>query len=121
MGGGNGTLAQDVLTYIRDHYPDVYDRTKYRIIEISENLARVQMGTLDEHLKQGTVEIVNKSVFEWEEPVLEPCFFLALEVIVRTAIESVYLSLCSCSYNRTTSHTTYCATHSKHCIHTKVS
>lgn len=93
MGGGNGTLAQNILTYIQNHYPDVYDRTKYRIIEISENLANVQRATLAEHLKEGTLGIVNKSVFEWNEPVLEPCFFLALEVIVRAAVLCPIVSL----------------------------
>ncbi|KAF5104400.1 hypothetical protein DV451_000635 [Geotrichum candidum] len=84
MGGGNGTLMLNILDYIRDTQPDVYARTKYRIIEISSNLASKQQNNLKSlassrgHLSK--VEIINKSIFDWDQQVLEPCFFIALEV-----------------------------------------
>lgn len=80
MGAGNGTLAKNVLDYLRDEYPEAYERTRYRIIEISPNLAELQRKKLQpEH---ACVEVVNKSVFDWDTNVPVPCFFLALEVIV---------------------------------------
>ena len=42
MGAGNGTLMLNVLDHIRDIYPDVYERTKYKIIEVSSALASLQ-------------------------------------------------------------------------------
>ncbi|KAG8923426.1 hypothetical protein FRC01_012762 [Tulasnella sp. 417] len=79
MGAGNGTLAQNILDYLRDQYPEVYERTRYRIIEISKPLAEAQrQRLLPDH---PCVEIYNKNVFEWDTYVPAPCFFLALEVI----------------------------------------
>ena len=46
MGAGNGTLMMNILDYIRINEPDVYDRTKYKIIEISHNLANLQAKQL---------------------------------------------------------------------------
>lgn len=80
MGGGNGTLSRNILDYLRDEYPEVYERTSYRIIEISPALAQNQRVRLKDHA--GVVEVINQSIFDWEEPVQSPCFFLALEVIV---------------------------------------
>ncbi|CAD6500061.1 BgTH12-04166 [Blumeria graminis f. sp. triticale] len=84
MGAGNGTLMLNILDYIRDTEPSVYDRTKYKIIEISSSLAKLQQRQLCNspsvaaHLKK--VEIINKSIFEWNEAVPAPCYFLAMEV-----------------------------------------
>lgn len=80
MGGGNGTLSLNILDYLQSEYPEIYERTSYRIIEISPNLARIQKSRLKHH--GGVVEIVNQSIFDWKETVPTSCFFLALEVIV---------------------------------------
>ncbi|KAL2754983.1 hypothetical protein ACRALDRAFT_1035091 [Sodiomyces alcalophilus JCM 7366] len=99
MGAGRGTLMLNILDYIRDIDPQVYARTRYRIIEISSNLAALQAQNLqrsdaeshhhhhhhtDDPAATGRhadkVEIINKSIFDWTEPVPSPCFFLALEV-----------------------------------------
>lgn len=80
MGAGNGTLARDILDCLQTDYPEVYDRCHYRIIEISQNLAQLQAQKLQE--AHPCIEIVNKSIFEWDTYVPSPCFFIALEVIV---------------------------------------
>ncbi|ODV77185.1 DUF185-domain-containing protein [Suhomyces tanzawaensis NRRL Y-17324] len=86
MGGGNGTLMCNILDYIKKHQPDVYNRTQYKIIEISSQLAEKQLESamkskLIQHgLDTSKLEIVNKSIFEWDRVVEEPCFFIALEV-----------------------------------------
>ena len=86
MGGGNGTLMCDILNYIRKNHPEIYERTQYKIIEISSQLANKQMKqALDNKLtSQGLdsskLEIFNKSIFEWKQVVNDPCFFIALEV-----------------------------------------
>lgn len=84
MGAGNGTLMINILDYIRDAYPEVYERTKFRVIEISSSLASLQVH----HLKRSAsarghldkVEVINRSIFDWNTYVSSPCFFLALEV-----------------------------------------
>ncbi|KAG7662020.1 uncharacterized protein J8A68_004408, partial [[Candida] subhashii] len=86
MGGGNGTLMCNILNYIRKNQPDIYARTKYKIIEISSQLAAKQMkqalnNKLASHgLDSSKLEIYNKSIFKWDKVVTEPCFFIALEV-----------------------------------------
>ena len=79
MGAGNGTMMQNILDYIRDTDPEVYARTRFKIIEISNSLSRLQKQKGFDHLDR--IEIVNRSIFDWKEYVHSPCFFLALEVI----------------------------------------
>ena len=84
MGAGRGTLMLNILDYIRAIDPQVYERTRFNIIEISSSLAAMQ----NRHLRAGAesrghaakVDIVNRSVFDWDQYVPSPCFFLAMEV-----------------------------------------
>jgi hypothetical protein len=100
MGAGRGTLMLNILDYIRDLDPQVYERTKYNIIEISPSLAELQ----GKHLTTTTtttssaasqrghadkVEIVNRSIFDWDTYVASPCFFLALEVFDNFAHDGI--------------------------------
>ncbi|KAI0685611.1 S-adenosyl-L-methionine-dependent methyltransferase [Cytidiella melzeri] len=79
IGAGNGTLAKNVLDYLRDLHPKVYEQTRYHIIEISASLADLQRKLLlKEH---ANVTVTNKSIFRWDTPEPSPCFFLAMEVI----------------------------------------
>ena len=84
MGAGNGTMMRNILDYIRDTDHEVYQRTKFKIIEISPALASLQMKNLTESLDaaghKDHVEIINRSIFDWDTYVHSPCFFLALEV-----------------------------------------
>lgn len=79
IGAGNGTLALDILDYIRDAYPQVYERTRYNIVEISGSLTKLQERKLKNH---PCATIVNKSIFRWDQREDSPCMFLAMEVIV---------------------------------------
>lgn len=77
-GAGNGTLMLNILDFLEKNEPEVYARTKYRIIEISSKLFNKQNSRLQRH--KDKVEIINKSILDWDTPVNEPCFFIALEV-----------------------------------------
>lgn len=90
IGAGNGTLARDILDYVREEYPDVYDRTRYNIIEISGNLAEMQREKLCG--AHPCVTVTHKSVFHWETTETAPCFFLAMEVIVSDHLELLFCS-----------------------------
>ncbi|TFY64926.1 hypothetical protein EVJ58_g2312, partial [Rhodofomes roseus] len=91
IGAGNGTLALDILDYIQDRYPEVYDRTQYKIIEISENLAQLQRDKLCS--KHACVEVTNESIFRWSKREPAPCFFLAMEVIDNFAHDMIRYDL----------------------------
>ena len=84
LGAGNGTLMLNILDYIRHADPEVYARTKFRVIEVSTTLVSLQTHHLNAtaasrgHVDK--VEIINKSVFDWDTFVPTPCFFLAMEV-----------------------------------------
>ncbi|KAI9840960.1 MAG: hypothetical protein M1837_001089 [Sclerophora amabilis] len=84
LGAGNGTLMLNILDHIRDTDPAVYARTKFKIVEISPALAGLQQSTLRRTASSrghvDKVEIINRSVFEWNTFAPSPCFFLALEV-----------------------------------------
>jgi hypothetical protein len=84
MGAGNGTMMLNILDFIRDTDYEVYQRTKYKIIEISPALADLQtknlLDTLNSKGHRDRVEIINRSIFDWDTYVHSPCFFLALEV-----------------------------------------
>ena len=85
IGGGNGTLMSNILDYIYEKDPEVYHCTQYRIVEISQQLARLQKETLEsspfgkEHSQR--VEIIRKDILGWSIPVRQPCYILAMEVI----------------------------------------
>jgi Putative S-adenosyl-L-methionine-dependent methyltransferase len=93
MGAGNGTLMQNILDYIRDTDPEVYQRTKFRIIEISPSLANLQLSNLQKSSASAEyldhVEIINGSIFDWDVYIHSPCFFLALEVLDNFAHDSI--------------------------------
>jgi hypothetical protein len=86
-------MMLNILDYIRANHPDVYDRTRYKIIEISPALATLQ----NKHLMNSAasrghidkVEIINKSIFDWDTYVSSPCFFLALEVFDNFAHDAI--------------------------------
>ncbi|KAG6329827.1 hypothetical protein ID866_9263 [Astraeus odoratus] len=82
LGAGNGTLALNILDYLRVHFPEVYDRTLYTIIEISAPLARVQRERLRRagHTRR-TVNIDHRSIFAWTKTEHAPCYVLAAEVV----------------------------------------
>ncbi|ORY55500.1 S-adenosyl-L-methionine-dependent methyltransferase [Pseudomassariella vexata] len=84
MGAGRGTLMLNILDYIRSVEPSVYDRIKYKIIEISPSLVAIQnsqlLATAASRGHADKVEIINRSIFDWNDRVPSPCFFIALEV-----------------------------------------
>ena len=93
LGAGNGTLMLNILDYIRDFEPDVYARTKFKVIEISSSLASLQSSQLTRNASSKGhsehVEIINKSIFSWAIHVPVPCYFLALEVFDNFAHDSI--------------------------------
>ena len=80
-------MMLNILNYIRDREPDIYSRTQYRIIEISDKLANVQHESISNNDvrwsgHENVVEIFNKSIFDWDTTVASPCFILGFEILV---------------------------------------
>ena len=80
IGAGNGSLAMDILNFIQRRHPEVYERTKYTIVEISASLAQKQRETLGK--AHDCVEVINKSIFRWKKRESAPCFVVMMEVVV---------------------------------------
>lgn len=93
MGAGNGTLMLNILDYIRELHPEVYERTKFKVIEISPALASLQSSQLGRSASSrghaDHVEIINRSIFTWDTYVPAPCYFLALEVFDNFAHDAI--------------------------------
>lgn len=81
IGAGNGSMMTGVLDYLRDSEPEVYKRTHYHTIEISQQLADLQLARASAAGHSGRVSTVRQSIFDWNQVVTDPCFFLAFEVL----------------------------------------
>ncbi|SPO20087.1 uncharacterized protein UTRI_00482_B [Ustilago trichophora] len=94
-GAGSGTLAKGILDYLAEVEPEIYTRTRYRIVEISPRLAEEQKRKLSRHAQgeTGRVQVINKDVLCWDGGVVqEPCFVIALEVFDNLAHDVVRFS-----------------------------
>ncbi|KAJ9119436.1 hypothetical protein QFC24_005669 [Naganishia onofrii] len=106
IGAGNGSLMVDVLSFLRDEHPEVFERTRYEVVEISAALAErqkqqaEQAGFTVDLVRPGQkrssssaskstadraqVRISNVDFFDWSGSSKESCYFIALEVFVST-------------------------------------
>jgi SAM-dependent MidA family methyltransferase len=97
VGAGNGTLMCNFLDFIKQEHPEVYERTKYNVIEVSASLAEKQDETVArhdaDHVKRVTIH--QRCITEWSDLVTENCFFLAMEVIVTFFTSTLVETHCS--------------------------
>ncbi|KAJ7019461.1 S-adenosyl-L-methionine-dependent methyltransferase [Mycena alexandri] len=91
IGAGNGTLAMNILEYLRTNHPEVYDRTRYNIIEISESLVNLQRKKLASI--HSCVQVFHKSIFRWKKKEPAPCFIVAMEVVDNFAHDMIRYNL----------------------------
>jgi hypothetical protein len=66
IGGGYGTNALCILDYLQAHAPDVYARTRYTIIEISQPLAEKQQQRLTPRHGQ-VCKVLQQDALEWTQ------------------------------------------------------
>jgi hypothetical protein len=81
IGAGNGSMMTGIMDYLRDCEPEVYKRTHYHTIEISQQLADLQLARAKAAGHSGRVSTTRQSIFDWTQVVEDPCFFLAFEVL----------------------------------------
>lgn len=68
IGGGTGTLCCNVLDYIQNTYPCIYDQIQYTIIDYSVRLHKLQHTALYKHINNNRVILQNKSAVDITAP-----------------------------------------------------
>ena len=82
LGAGNGSFMLDSLSFLRERHPEIYARTKYRIVEISPVLAQRQRERARDADVRDRVEIIQSDIFNWKGKDDQACYVVALEVLV---------------------------------------
>ncbi|OLL21930.1 Glucose-6-phosphate 1-dehydrogenase [Neolecta irregularis DAH-3] len=92
IGAGTGTLMKNILDYIKHQEPEVYEKTQYRVVEITAPLAEIQRKVTGH---EAHIEIIEQSIFGWKQKVMEPCFVMAMEVLDNFAHDVVRFDMLS--------------------------
>lgn len=82
IGPGNGSLAANILKTLKDYFPEIYKRTEYNLIEISDHLKTKQKSKLMP-LYGDRVKFPKLSILDIDESFIEkrPCWVLGMEVL----------------------------------------
>ena len=88
IGGGSGTNAVEILNYMREHHPKVYETMQYTLIEISPVLAQRQASRIQDHRM---ANVVQSSIHDWTKKVKPGAFVIALEVLDNLPHDKVVL------------------------------
>lgn len=78
VGAGTGALALSVLDYLAEHFPDVYDRCEYHVVELNPHLIPVLRNKLVHHYHK--VRIHNISILNWRTVEKRRCVVIAVEL-----------------------------------------
>jgi SAM-dependent MidA family methyltransferase len=81
IGGGTGTFALESLHYLKEYHPEIYKNTTYSIIEISEELSRIQKESISKLHPSVSQFYGNTSILDWNQPEKEECFIIGIEVM----------------------------------------
>ena len=77
VGGGNGTMALEVLRRLKEKNVPVL----YTVLELSELLAERQRTVLRDFIEEGCCEVVTADATTWDGWADEKCHVIALEVM----------------------------------------
>ncbi|MCP4253535.1 MAG: SAM-dependent methyltransferase [Candidatus Scalindua sp.] len=72
IGAGKGWLCYDILNYVRNEYPEFFEKIDYRIVEISQNLIERQSNTLKGLEEKVSWESFSENGFSFDP--IEGCF-----------------------------------------------
>lgn len=79
IGSFNGMLALNVLDFLAEQYPEIYETVEYHSIDMSEEMIRIQRTKLVHHMHK--VKLHNISIFNWRQVEPRRCFVLGIEVM----------------------------------------
>ncbi|MBC8549459.1 MAG: SAM-dependent methyltransferase [Candidatus Brocadiales bacterium] len=72
IGAGKGWLCHDILNYVRNEYPEFFEKIDYKIVEISRNLIERQSNTLKGLEEKVSWESFSEDGFSFNP--IEGCF-----------------------------------------------
>ena len=72
IGAGKGWLCHDILNYVRNEYPEFFEKIDYKIVEISQNLIERQSDTLKRLEEKVSWESFTEDGFSFNP--IEGCF-----------------------------------------------
>ena len=72
IGAGKGWLCYDILNYVRNEYPEFFEKIDYKIVEISRNLIERQSNTLKGFEEKVSWESFSEDGFSFNP--IEGCF-----------------------------------------------
>lgn len=78
VGGGTGALAASVLDYLAEHFPGMYEKCEYHVIEMNPYLIPILRTRLVHHYHH--VHIHHLSLLNWRQSETRRCFVLAIEL-----------------------------------------
>jgi SAM-dependent MidA family methyltransferase len=91
VGGGTGTCAVGILDFLKEDYPEIYEKSSYTIVDLSTEMNKLQKANLDAagHVDAISCNVVSESgvsmdpkkwdFFKGKED--ELCHIIALEVL----------------------------------------
>ncbi|KAI5064689.1 hypothetical protein GOP47_0019384 [Adiantum capillus-veneris] len=105
IGGGTGICAKNILDYMKNEAPLVYDNMHYVSVEISEALAKIQLKTVhaeESHKSRYCVECRDACRQSgWGEIDGRPCFMILLEVLDNQPHDLIYQENSGCPWLET--------------------
>jgi hypothetical protein len=90
VGAGTGALANNVLDFLAEHYPEVYETTEYHVIEMNPMLITPLRNRLVHHYHH--TKIHNMSILNWRQHDPRRCFVIGLELLSGMPHDSVVWS-----------------------------
>jgi hypothetical protein len=81
IGGGNGTLMVNILDYIEEHAPQIYQSCSYILYEISPGLYQRQKEALALSKHVAHVSLISGNVLSTLRKTTWPCFVVATELL----------------------------------------
>lgn len=87
VGAGRGTLCCDLLDHWSVAKPELLDKVRYNIVEISSSLAQLQSAKLKAWIERGVVAVHNANATEWFDSAVgeslsgKHCHIIAAEVL----------------------------------------
>lgn len=89
IGGGTGQMCKDILNELKKNYFDLYLKTKYKIIEISEELHQEQLKIIEIHPNR--FESIHQSIFNWNELINEQVLIIGIEILDNFAHDKILI------------------------------
>lgn len=105
IGGGTGTCAKNILDYVKNEAPSIYENMQYVSVEISKALANIQLKSVhreETHKSRYFVECRDACKrLGWGEVDERPCFVILLEVLDNQPHDLIYKENSSCPWLET--------------------